>query len=97
MVIYVEACESGSMFKNLLPEDINGKLHNRGFQGQMNPPAFIKCDIIIVRIHLLPTLAVWLFCAEAANLQIICKLLVNFQVTFNMSLIQITFQMDLQA
>ena len=57
MVIYVEACESGSMFKNLLPEDINGKLHNRGFQGPVSPSAFIKCDIIIVRIHLLPTLA----------------------------------------
>ena len=25
MVFYVEACESGSMFENLLPQDINGK------------------------------------------------------------------------
>ena len=26
MVLYVEACESGSMFKNLLSKDMNGKL-----------------------------------------------------------------------
>lgn len=25
MVVYVEACESGSMFADLLPTDINGK------------------------------------------------------------------------
>jgi len=25
MVIYVEACESGSMFEGLLPNDINGE------------------------------------------------------------------------
>ena len=25
MVFYVEACESGSMFEDLLPKDINGK------------------------------------------------------------------------
>ena len=27
MVIYVEACESGSMFKGLLPDNINSKSH----------------------------------------------------------------------
>jgi legumain len=25
MVFYIEACESGSMFKDVLPADINGK------------------------------------------------------------------------
>lgn len=25
MVFYIEACESGSMFENLLPDNINGK------------------------------------------------------------------------
>ena len=28
MVVYVEACESGSMFKNVLPDDINGGFTN---------------------------------------------------------------------
>ena len=27
MVLYVEACESGSMFKNLLSKDMNGNLN----------------------------------------------------------------------
>lgn len=27
MVLYVEACESGSMFDEILPDDMNGMLH----------------------------------------------------------------------
>lgn len=28
MVFYIEACESGSMFENLLPDNINGKFYS---------------------------------------------------------------------
>ena len=31
MVMYIEACHAGSMFENLLPEDINGECSPLGY------------------------------------------------------------------